>query len=434
MRDFWGGLPIAHRGRAILLLSCVALCCALLNPVLNMADWVGWLPSTVSASESGAVWLPSIACGSAAWLAGQPRAHGMNEWVITSPRSTAGRLVPSLAGGAFIGLTGQCLAIAFLGLVSWHYGADSAPASIDLLLSVPTFSAYIFFWVGIGGFLGRAARRQFALPTAVLLPYCFYAVLSLYFMDSALDVLSIGDGRVYDYVRPSHGMVIVRFLFWVLLASCLFAWLLERRRFAAVCRWLTSIVAALAIFQGISFVPLKGATDADCVGTSPMTCLDGSHASTQARYRSALRVLWPTVPPSLRPPVVTADERLNTSARAALVVPPVNGTVEPARLIAQEVFAARFGNALFVHSCTDQSSGYATAVSLNIWWRQTHGLPIDKEAFIGDVIYSQMDSQFEKHLHAARVIADWSAEFRDRWFDNHRAQIASCSTPASDVE
>jgi hypothetical protein len=430
MLDILVGTGISRRWQTMSILAFTLFVLALVNPLTSLEEWVGWLPSTVSVSELAAAWLPMVACGFAAWIGGQSRAHGMQDWTATSSRTPARRIAPTLVLVATSVLFAQAASLIVLSTLSIHFGLMDRIIGADLLLSVPTLTAYVFAWVAIGAHLGRSIRREIALPLAVLLPYAIYAVFGLYLADGSLGVFALGDNRIYDYVRPATGVVVVRAVFWIVVASSLWTWLLEYRRTNRTLSWLASIAAAVAIFQGPHFVPLTDAFSSVCAGSSPVTCLDVSHGSTMGRYRRAVNVLWPSIPTSLRPAVLASSRDVAPSdATNLLIVPPVKGNTEPSRLIDQRMFAARLGDELFLSQCTSNLEGSDTATSLDIWWRLQHHLPLDGSAFAGDTNFISSDTRYQNHLANVAAFTHQSETFRDSWFKAHRDQVLDCTAP-----
>lgn len=302
---------------------------------------------------------------------------------------------------------------------------------LDLLLSVPTMTGYLLVWAAIGAALGRSVRLLVALPLAAVLPYVAYYVSTVYLAGGPVGALAIGDGRVYDYVRPTTSAVVVRAVFWTVLAVVAWTRLLGRPRLSNSASWVASVVAALAILQGPAVVPLPGATDPVCQGTSPMACLDGSHVNTLEPYQEALDRLWASVPVPLRPTAVgSAPEVLPAGTEFGLVVPPVAGLQTVARLVDDSMFAARFGEALFYGACTETSRGTDTAAALTLWWRTRMGIATDRPAFIGDGRYRAADPAFERHDRAARSFARTPEPERDRWFRLNRERLLRCAAPA----
>lgn len=429
--DLLDGTGLARRWLTAAGVVAVSLLAWLVEPLLGLGTWVGWLPTTVNVSEMAVALVPSLICGFAAWVSGQARAHGVDEWSATSPRSAAGRIAPSLflVGGAAV--VTQVIATVALAVVSVRYGMLRDVKGPDLLLSIPTMTAYLLVWTAVGAALGRSMRLLVALPVAAVLPYFVYYMSIVYLSEGPAGALVIGDGRVYDYVRPATSVVVTRASFWVVLAVVAWTRLLGRPRVSIFAGWTASIAAALAFIQGPSIVAFPGATDPICRGTSPITCLDGSHVNTMEPYRKAIDRLWGSVPAPLRPTaVVSTSEVMPAGTDFGLVVPPVAGLQTVARVVDDSMFAAKFGEALFYGACSETSKGTDTAAVLTLWWRTRVGLRPDRPAFIGDGRYGAADPDIERHDREARSFARTPQAEQDRWFQLNRNRMLKCAAPA----
>lgn len=429
-REAVRGSMLPQPRRTALVLVVAAAAAALVQPLTSLEAWVGWLPSTVSASESGAVWVSMVVSTTAAWVSGQTRAHGLEQWASTSPRSAAERAAPSmvLVGACAVG--GQALALLVLAVVSLRFGISDGMAELDLLLSVPTTAAHLLAWVAVGTWLGRRARRELSLPVAAILPYALYATMLLAPSGLAA-VLAIGDGRTFDYVRPTVGAFVVRAVFWVALAAALWVLLLERRRLA---RGLTAVTVAVGVAAGLAGADLtgvRGAEEAVCVGARPVSCLDRAHATAMTRYRTAVEQVWPSIPQPLQPAVIGSHELvLREQPGPSLVAAPVAGYTEPARIVDSAMFAARLGDALFLRECRPGSPGRDTADALVLWWRTERDVPIDGSAVIGDTDYASLGARYTALARAAEVFGAAPGSTRDQWFAAHADAVRSCRAPA----
>jgi hypothetical protein len=429
--DLLDGTGLARKWPTAAGVVAVSLLAWLVEPLIGTEGWVGRLSTTVNVWEAAVALVPSLVCGFAAWVSGQAHAHGVDEWSATSPRSAAGRIAPSLflVGGAAV--VTQVIATLVLAVVSIRYGMLQDVKGLDLLLSVPTMTAYLLVWTAVGAALGRSMRLLVALPVAAVLPYFVYYMSIIYLSEGPAGALVIGDGRVYDYVRPATLVVVTRALFWVVLAVVAWSRLLGRPRVSIAAGWTASIAAALAFMQGPSIVAFPGATDPICRGTSPVACLDGSHESTMEPYRKAIDRLWGSVPIPLRPAaVVSTSEVMPTGTDFGLVVPPVAGLLTVARVVDDSMFAAKFGEALFYGACSETSKGTDTAAALTLWWRTRLGIPPDRPAFIGDGRYGAADTDFERHDREARSFARTPQTEQDSWFQVNRDRLLTCAAPA----
>ena len=422
-------LPRPASALTVLWLAMVMLVSA---PVWQRTEqWLGWLPTSVGIAESTAMWAPSLLSLTAAWASGQPRALGLAEWVSSSPRGSAGpvRALALLTGTA--GLAGQLTVLAAILVASVRGGMTTGGLTgWTLVMSVPTVSAYLLFWVVVGTRLGHGLPGSVAAPIAALMPYVIYSALTLYFADGPLNVLAVGDPRVYDYVLPTASSLVTRLLFWVMATATITASLFTERRRARVSVWATSISAAGALFVGPAVENIPRAESPVCVGTMPVTCLDRSHATTMTRYRTAIAGLWPSIPPPLRPDAIGADARLiPAGSPSSLVVPPVAGHSEPSRIIDPEMFAARMGVQLFLAPCSSaRPQGLDTALALDLWWRMGHGVPIDGTAFPGDANLPATDAHFVRHAQEARDFDALPALQRNEWFTEHASAVRTCSS------
>lgn len=432
--DVLDGTGLSHRRLAVVVLVAVSLLAWLAEPLTDLGRWVGWLPTTVGTSEAAVAWVPSLLCLFAAWVGGQPRTHGVDEWAEASPRSPARRIAPALllVGGSAVAI--QVTATGVLAAVSVRYGLAPSAGSLDLLLSIPTMTGYLLFWTAVGAALGRSALLPIALPLAAVLPYAAFAVVSLYLDDGPVAALAVGDGRVFDYVRPAASTTVIRAAFWMILAVVAWTRLLGRPRMSVASGWLASLVAALAFLQGASFVPLAGAESPTCRGAAPITCLDRSHESTLPRYRHAVERVLPAVPTALRPDAVgSTPDVLPAGVKFGLVVPPVAGQLEFSRVVDGDMFAARFGDALFRGSCSEGSAGAGTATALALWWRARLSVPLGGPAFPGDGLYFGADPSAERQRSAAAAFARLPEADRQNWFQDNRDRVLTCSAPALPV-
>lgn len=426
------GVCIPRPGWFAVLLTAVALTSVTVMALLRTEEWVGWLPSTIGVLELASVWMPSLLATSAAWISGQPRAHGMAEWVSTSPRSQAQRNGVAVLLVGISGVLGLCLACGVVISESLRSGLDHGMSAGIVALWIPTMVTYAVFWSIVGAAAGALLPRTVALPLGVLVPYVVYAVLDVYAANLPVAVFAVNGTRFYDYVRPATDSLVVRLVFWSVAAAVAALALVRRWRLVQRGVWALSVAAAIALFVGPHYVPIAGAQAASCAGRLPQACLDGSHITTMPRYRSAIEDLWPSIPEPLRPDVVTSAADLVTDAKAdVLVAPPVAGVTEPARMIDPTMFAARLGDALFLDRCTDTSGGFATAVVLERWWRDAHGVPVDGTAFVGDVDLDAADLDRSASVRAAEELAALTPERRRQWFATNASAIRDCreSTP-----
>lgn len=430
----WTGTALERPRAVLILLTALSAAAALSSALLKPEEWVGWFPSTMAAAEQGAVWPSLVVSGAAAWISGQARAHGMLEWSSSSPRGAASRLAPTLLLVGTAVLVAQAAASMALLAVSRSYGLTAARGGLDLFLLVPTVTAYLLFWTAVGALLGRSVPRQVALPLAALLPYAAYAVLALYSGDGPLASLAIADGRLQDYLRPSASTVVTRLVFWALAALALWASSLAREGAQhRIRRWgagAVALVAMLAFAQGATFLPIAGATSAVCAGARPVTCLDMSHAAVMTRYRQQIDRLWPSVPAALRPAVIGSHQEV-TAGRSGrtLLAPPVRGYTEPACVIDGQMFAARFGDELFLTPCRETGRISETAVSLVLWWRLQHGVPFDGSAFAGDTPYSAVDPDYKTRKREAVAFTALPTDKREAWFRENAAEVLDCTAP-----
>ncbi|WP_028050591.1 hypothetical protein [Cellulomonas sp. URHD0024] len=423
------GACIPSPRRFVALVTTAAAALSLVMAMVRREEWVGWLPTTVGVMEQATVWVPSIVAVAAAWVSGQPRAHGLADWVSTSPRSAADRLkVPVLMAG-LVGLVAQGIALAVVLVVSAEAGLSAGGLSgFALTISVPTMSAYLLFWAFAGSAMGIALPRAVALPVTALVPYALYAALELYAGDSPLNVLAVNTTRSYDYVMPATGPLIARLVFWLFAAAVAGAALLGRRRLAQTGAWAVSFSAAFALFVGPAYVPIAGAEATRCEGHAPRTCLDASHVTAMKRYRSAVSRVWPSVPVALRPDTLVSDDLLDVGgAGSVLIAPPVAGYADPARVVDQTMFAARLGDALFMAHCTDSTGGVDTARVLVQWWRVEHDVATESSAFAGDTGAAWSDPEHEHHVRQAQALASLNPRRREEWFAANVDAIRGCN-------
>ncbi len=426
MLDLRDGLQIG-RPRSLFVASVgIVAFVATIYPLTQPELWVGWLPDTVGAAESAAAWAPSVVCVLTAWLSGQPRAHGMGEWVLSSPRSRAERLLPGLALAASILLAATVLSVAVIVGVSTRFGLLDGAERFRTLLLFPGLVGYLALWIPVGAALGVPLRREIALPLAAILPFAVFAAL-VYSGGSPLAVLAVGDGSVYTYVEPTVSTMAVRAIFWISLALAAWLAVLDRRRLASATLWVTSFAAAAGLFVGATFTPIPGVTAPVCSGSGPTICLEHGFATTMPRYRSAVERIWPLIPTALRTDAVVALPRLAPAAKTALVVPPVAGFTNPARIVDPTMFAARLGNELFVTRCRDGSAGLDTANVLVYWWRTLTAVPVHSSAYAGDIGYAVTDRNSTEQSAAAEAFAALPADTRLAWFDDNASAIRSCT-------
>lgn len=159
MPDLRDGLLIG-RPRSLFVVSVgVVAFVATIYPLLQPETWVGWLPDTVGAAESGAAWAPSVVCVLTAWLSGRPRAHDLAEWVLSSPRSRTERLLPGLAFAVSILLAACVLSVAVIVGVSTRFGLLDGAERFRTLLLLPGLVGYLAVWIPMGAALGVRLRR-----------------------------------------------------------------------------------------------------------------------------------------------------------------------------------------------------------------------------------------------------------------------------------
>jgi hypothetical protein len=430
------GLLLA-RPRAVLAIVAVAgLVAALVEPMTSRNEWVGYLPTTVSAFENTTLWLPLLLGGSAAWLAGQARAHGLDEWESASPRDHRERRRPVLVATICAAIVVHLIALAVIAIDSLRYGLNEGMDSAWMTVSIPTTIAYTVCWCALGTWMGSAWRRSIAIPVALVAPYATYAAFVLYLADAPIAGLAIADGRIFTYVRPTTGIWLARLAFWGALAVALVVRVVKGpTRWAHIVGTAASLAAAAAIFQGTSFEPVDTASTPVCEGSAPQVCLEDPMRTVLPQYRANVDELWPQLPTALRPTVVASETvdltSLEPSSRddpngAVVIAPPVSGFNGQARLINSPQFATRFGDGVFLAGCTDTYPP-DSIVSIVIWWRNTIGVEIGDSATISDILQlSTDDPVVATATPTANAIAAMSDDAREEWFTDHADDIEAC--------
>lgn len=430
VRDLCRGTALAHPLGAAIALFAALMVASLIGALASPEEWVGFLPTTLGAAEQGAVWIGALAAASSAWVAGQPRAHGFREWTGASPRPSAARLGRCLGFTAVLAVAAFSVSVGIMLAVSAYYGLSNLAENSDLFLIVPTMWGYLLFWSACGVMLGEKLRRELALPVAAVTPYIAYAAVALYAGEGPLSAFAVGDGRSYDYVRPTLSFLIARGVFWIALGLAFVALVLQQERLRLTLGWVASIGAAIVIFQGSAFDELSGALTPTCTGTAPTVCLDGSHASTLNRYHDAARKVWSATPAPLRPDAIgSSPEVLAGQSGRTLVVPPERGFTSPSRLIDASAFAGRYGDELLLRQCNNTgSSSTDAAFSLVIWWRLTRSITTDGTAFPGDLDYKAALPAASDRFEQARALKALSAPEREAWFAANAAAIQDCAS------
>jgi hypothetical protein len=400
------------------------------GPLMQTEWWVGWLPTTTNAVELvAAPWTPILVGAIAAWVAGIGRASKMTEWLRSAPRAPRQQLRPVLIAIGVVVVIANLGAVAVVMGVSWHFGLAEGWVASQLLWVIPGGVANLLVWAGVGAWLGQSWRRELAIPVAALLPYLVWALLSMYGDGTPLAGLALANSSVWEYVRPTTGVAIVRATVWMALAATVWAHLLApRSRLARAVPWALSGLLSVALLQGMALEPINAATAPVCEGNNPKLCLDRSHATVMPRYRAAVSALWPGVPVQLRPVVMGSSPEVMPGAKAAdaLVLGPVAGNYEPSRIVDQKLFVARLGDALFLTPCQGQAIAGNPSRWLALWWRTSHGGSMTEPAYPGDGLVPSMVGQEGDESRAAAFARLTSAD-RATWFDQNAAAIRSCS-------
>jgi hypothetical protein len=421
------GLLVGRPRFVLFVLGVVGLAAALASPMSGRASWVGFLPTTVAAFESTVLWLPSILAGAAAWLAGQHRAHGLGDWASVSPRDHRARRLPSVAATLSVALVVQSVSLLVIFVDSARQGMLGAADSPWMLVSVPTTMALTGCWCATGAWLGSTMRPELAIAVSFLAPYVVYVVFVVA-ADSPLASLAVADGRNFSFVRPAETMWIARGAFWVLLSATLIIRVVRGpTRWFRAAAWATSLSASAALLHGASFPSDPQAAAAHCEGSAPTMCIEQAFRAVLPEYRSAIDEVWPHIPTSLRPSVVTSgplpDQTGSSTPQRILVAPPVHGFEEPSRIIDRTMFSARVGDSLVLSSCRGPIP--ASTVAIVIWWRTANNVPIDRPAYVGDWL-SSVDPGLEQASRGARTLKKMTLADRDAWFAAHADAIASC--------
>lgn len=423
------GLLVGRPHLVLSVAAAVGLLVAFAEPVSSRAVWVGYLPTTASAVESTVLWLPSVLGGVAAWLVGQHRAHGLDEWADASPRDRRSRRLPTLVAVLLVGMSVHVTVFAVVVIDSLRHGMLDGADSPWMVIAAPTTIAVTACWCALGTWMGSTWRREAAIPLAVLAPYAAY-VCFLLAADSPLAGLAVADGRNFSYVRPSPEMWTARLAFWTLLAVTLVVRVVRGPTpLFRLGSWATSLAAASALLYGASFTPASAATTAVCEGSTPRVCVEYAFRTVMPRYESSVAELWRQLPAPVRPVLVTSGPSLGLddwqTEGLAVVAPPVHGFDEPSRLIDPTMFAARFGDAVFVQQCAGLVP--ISTMSVVIWWRTNSAVPIDRPAYISDWLYPA-DPKFGPAQAAATALAALNKHSREAWFTRHAADLTTCAS------
>lgn len=421
---------LVERPRLMLIVSGVfGLLAALLWPAISRPEWVGYLPTTVQAFEWASPWLPCFVCGVAAWLAGQSRAYGVDEWAMSSPLDRRARRRPVVVATVVMAVVVQIIAMLAVTVESLRFGLLDGLDSRWMLISVPTMLAYLVCACAVGTWMGAAWRRSIAVPVALVFPYAVFLTFGGTLADSPIGALTVADSRDFSYVRPALAAWVARLCFWSLLAGALvFRVVKGPSRTGVVLRWMSSVAAAVAIFQGATPATERAAYSPVCVGSQPVVCIESAFRTVLPRYREAIDVLWPNVPSALRPTMVMTENVASSvtvpADGTAVLVAPVHGFNEPARLIDADAFAAYLGDAIFAPRCVEGRLPDST-VSIVIWWRATVGAAVGEQYEIGDWL-SSASAEYERAVAGTQALDALSVAERDRWFRENATDIAAC--------
>lgn len=424
---------LVPRPMLLVALTSISSCIVMILLTLHRPEeWVGWLPSSISVSESAAAcWPACIGSSVGSFLASRARRYGVLPWSSAAPRPMGEQARPVLLW-SFLGVLLGYLA-AVLGM-SWRsLSAELLPdgwSSPELLLSIPTVASYLLVWVAMAVWLGRLANPTLALPVAIFAPFSWYAGMAYFAGDGPLGSLAVGDGRVFDYVKPGAGVLVTRFFFWTALALCLCMGALGRTGTFRRTAWIVSGLAGAALLQGPAYVAIGGSGNGICRGVEPVTCLDGAHAALMTRYRTEIARIVEALPENLRPSYWSSDPRFVKHGGDTILAPPVAGYMYPAHTIDAAMFVARVGDALFVGPCISSGRGSDTAMTLVAWWRLSHGINPSTAAYPGDTNFPPAwDAGFDRRMSRAREFAALSRADRDAWLSAHASEIRTCRAP-----
>lgn len=423
--------------RLTFVVGCLGYASMLVTAFSDRAAWVGWLPTTLGAIETAVIFLPSLAAAAGVVACGQARRFGYREWVEASPRTRLGRLFGPGRWVMLGGLGAFAAGSITIGAMSIRAGLlEGGLTQPILLVALVTVVSYLVFWTLFGFLIGDRLPQVLALAIGLVAPYTVYLLEGFYAEGTPLSALMVGSQVIYDYDRPSTDSLLVRLVFWTAVAAWLAFALTPHRRPRNVAALIISFSLGAAILGGIRFVPIPGAHDPYCAQGFAKVCVDGSHRTSWPSYNQAIGEVWPTVPEPLRPTAVAMSEQTAPAAGESLIVPPVSGFWEPARIVDSTTFAGTFGDSLFMQACTPESiDGERMAITLNGWWRLQHQVPFQPSAeemlSLAELVPpDQDDTALREDIESWNSLG---AAGQREWFAAHAGEVRTCTAQMPDT-
>lgn len=405
-------------------------------PVASRPErWFGSFNDTMSAFALSSV-LATVAIASVgAWLGGQQRRWGVDEWAHVSGRSAAQLHASSLRATLLSSIGCYLLVLSSMTAVTLWRGGAPGPEDRHLLLVPVTILASGIAHAAMGVLLGRMLPRYVALPVAAATPYAAYFVAAYYEGTPGLHLLTAGETRTWTYVMPNVATVAIEAAFWagvalMVVLACVGRWTWSKR-----CGLVVSAILAIGILAGETYVDVPEAGSPVCRSGEITVCTDQAHKSVLPSYVEQVRGAASALPVTLRPRRVVSDDSLRVSA-SDLVAPPIRGDITPALVIDQDTFRISFGDEVLgrclYHGADTSSRAQDVTSFLLIWWRLRAGADPGVPAYPGAPSYGPggvPDSMRGKAESFARL----TPSAQETWLTKNASDIRACNLKGVDL-
>jgi hypothetical protein len=391
-------------------------------PVASSPErWLGSFNDTMSAFALSSV-LASVAIASVgAWLGGQQRRWGVDEWAYVSGRSAADLHHSSLRATLLISTGCYLLVLTSMTVLTLWRGGAPPPEDLHLVLVPVAIVASGIAHAGMGVLLGRTFPRYVALPVAAATPYAAYFVSVSYEGIPGIQLLTAGETRTWTYVMPNVATVAIEAAFWAGVASMVVLACMGRWAWSIRCGLGVSAVLAVGILAGETYVDVPDASSPACRPGEITVCTDQAHRSVLPSYVEQVMSAASALPTTLRPRRVVSDDTLRASA-SDLVAPPIRGNESPAFVIDQDMFRISFGDEVLgrcLHHGADTSSDAQDVTSfLLIWWRVRAGVDPAIPAYLGAPSFGPSGAPASMRAKAesfARLAPGVQASWLEKW-------------------
>jgi len=424
-------LFLPNRKRFMLLIFLVQLATVAIVALREPETWVGWQPSTV------AVWAnvatlggPTLAAFSV-WVGGQVKRSKMEVWVAAGPRTQQEIVFPMLVQLTLIGVTSWTVGLMLMTAATILRGgsfSEELTASTFLVLSG---LAYCVVCSAGGLLLGRKLPLSIALPVSAFATYGWAALGGLFFSNTkSLTALAVSTGQLWQQVRPTTSSLILKALFWLVIAALLLTVHLLSSGFRRPLLWAGSVLLGLSVFAGSPVITIPGATEPACLGAAPQVCLTKSYETVLEPYRQATIEAVSVLPQSVRPHQVVGEPGYEQLADNVLVVDPSRGFTAPALVIDRQQFFGDIGQSLFERNCFVAGTGNSplSAKAITYWWFRAHELSIESQSF--DQPFNTADPTFTVIRQLGDDLFNLSIEQRNAWLEDNWSSIRSCQLSA----